>query len=360
MARLIFLLVVELSLLGLSGAFGVISNGSMRRDQSKIQASKEESFERAEIGDSRRSFLLQASLLSTSLLVSSSIPAEAAVGTLPELANANAVLQGVTIRVADQSQQKATVSFFTDAFDFKVLRQRIKGTVEETWLGYGPEQLSIPSDCTIPVSSFGTYGGHASIHLVYDSKSDTPLYRSGDAAPGDNIAYLQVAVPGYRISKMTQNNANIVDAYGFVSVISPAGLPIRGIVGIAPDPIMFIAINCADVKASQSFYEQLGFVEQEYPYSRPSKGLSAFEPSQPPKSVYMGPSPNGMGVLLLSSNSKSKRAITTNPVFESLNVVYTPSEGSEGAEVSTVVDPSGAAIAFQSVSAFEKEERVTR
>jgi hypothetical protein len=356
MAKLLFL-VVELALLGLSGAFGVISNGSIRQNQSKILASNKDSFEGAEFGDSRRSFLAQASLLSTSLLVSFSSPAGAAVGSLPELAEANAFLQGLTIRVADQSQQSATISFFTDAFDFKVLRKRIKGTVEETWLGYGPEQLSIPTDFTAPVSSFATYGGHASIHLVYDSQSTTPLYRSGDAAPGDNIAYLQVAVPGYRISQMVKNNANIVDAYGLVSVISPAGLPIRGIVGIAPDPIMFVAINCVDVKASQSFYQQLGFVNQEYPFARPSKGSSVFEPSQPPKSVYMAPSPNCMGVLLLPA--KGKR-VTVNPVLQSLNVVYTPAKGSDGADVSTVVDPSGAAIAFQSASEFEKEERITR
>jgi catechol 2,3-dioxygenase-like lactoylglutathione lyase family enzyme len=357
MAKLLFLL-VELTLLGFSGAFGVISNGSIRRDQSKILALSKDSFEAgAEFGDSRRSFLTQASLLSTALLISSSSPADAAVGTLPELANANAFLQGITIRVADNSQQTSTIAFFTDALDFRVLRKRIKGTVEETWLGYGPEQASIPDDFTVPVSSFATYGGHASIHLVYDSQSASPLYRTGDAAPGENIAYLQVAVPGYRISQMTKNNANIIDAYGLVNVISPSGLPIRGIVGIAPDPIMFVAINCVDVKESKSFYEQLGFVEQEYPYSRPSKGSSVFEPSQPKKSVYMAPSPNCMGVLLLPF--KGKR-VSGNPVFESLNVVYTPGEGSEGADVSTVVDPSGAAIAFQSASDFEKEERATR
>lgn len=59
------------------------------------------------------------------------------------------------------------------------------------WLGFGPEQLSIPSDFQIPVSSFGQYGGHASICVRYDNQARAPLYRIGDAAPGDNIAYLQ-------------------------------------------------------------------------------------------------------------------------------------------------------------------------
>ena len=41
-----------------------------------------------------------------------------------------------------------------------------------------------------------------------------------------------------------------------------SGLPIRAIVGIRPDPIMFVAINCENVKNSREFYQQLGFVEQ--------------------------------------------------------------------------------------------------
>ena len=72
----------------------------------------------------------------------------------------------------------------------------------------------------------------------------------------------EVAVPEYRISQMTQNGGNIIDAFGFVNVISPSGLPMRGIVGISPDPIMFVAINCIDMKQSKAFYQQLGFVEQ--------------------------------------------------------------------------------------------------
>ena len=58
------------------------------------------------------------------------------------------------------------------------------------WLGYGPEQLSVPKDFQLPVSSFSKYGGHASINVRYDSKSQAPLYRQGDDAPGNSIAYL--------------------------------------------------------------------------------------------------------------------------------------------------------------------------
>jgi hypothetical protein len=130
------------------------------------------------------------------------------------------------------------------------------------WLGFGPEQLSIPRDFELPVSSFAQYGGHASIHVRCDSKTTAPLYRIGDDTPGNNIAFLQVGVPGYRVSQMQETGGKILDAYGLVNVVSPSGLPLRGIVGISPDPIMLLAINCKDVKESKAFYEQLGFVEQ--------------------------------------------------------------------------------------------------
>lgn len=57
-------------------------------------------------------------------------------------------------------------------------------------MGFGPEELSIPSEFVIPVSSFAMYGGHASIRIVYDEKAADVFYRQG-AAPGDNIAFLQ-------------------------------------------------------------------------------------------------------------------------------------------------------------------------
>jgi hypothetical protein len=59
------------------------------------------------------------------------------------------------------------------------------------WLGFGPEQLSIPKTFEIGVSSFGQYGGHASIRVRYDAQATSALYRMGDPAPGNSIAFLQ-------------------------------------------------------------------------------------------------------------------------------------------------------------------------
>ena len=157
---------------------------------------------------------------------------------------------------------------------------------------------------------------------------------------------------------MVANGGKILDAYGLVNVVSPSGLPIRGIVGISPDPMMFVAVNCKDVKASKEFYEKLGFVEQEVPYSRPSKGTTIFEPAPPKGSCYMSPSPNCMGVLLLPT--KQKKGVTPNPVIESLNIVYKPSsDGASGDEL-VFNDPSSVPIRFQSASDFTALEKVTR
>ena len=61
---------------------------------------------------------------------------------------------------------------------------------------------------------------------------------------------------------MVKNGGNVIDAYGWVNVVSPAGLPVRSIIGISPDPIMFLAVNCADVALSEEFYTKLGLVRQ--------------------------------------------------------------------------------------------------
>ena len=87
-----------------------------------------------EQGNTRREVLKKASLATGMLLSSFLTPesSQAAVGTLPEFSNTNAILQGLTINVADQSQEDAMIAFLRDAFDFEVLRQRKGGPVTET------------------------------------------------------------------------------------------------------------------------------------------------------------------------------------------------------------------------------------
>lgn len=59
-------------------------------------------------------------------------PANAAVGTLPEFEDTNAIIQGITVNVADKSQQDAMIDFLVRGFDFEVSRKRIKDSIEDT------------------------------------------------------------------------------------------------------------------------------------------------------------------------------------------------------------------------------------
>ena len=67
------------------------------------------------------------------------------------------------------------------------------------WMGFGPEQLSIPDNFIYPMS-FATYGGHSSLHIRYNSSSTEPLYFYSKNSTNittvtrplnDNIAFLQ-------------------------------------------------------------------------------------------------------------------------------------------------------------------------
>jgi hypothetical protein len=84
---------------------------------------------------STRRSILQKVIISTSAIIflpsvlltstTTSSIANAALGTLPEFQDTNAILQGVTIDVSDQSQYEDTIKFFTNAFDgMTVLRER--------------------------------------------------------------------------------------------------------------------------------------------------------------------------------------------------------------------------------------------
>lgn len=353
----------------------------------------------------------------------------AGLGTLPEFANTNAILQSITIDCDNMHQYMDTLNFFIYSFDMKILRQRNTTTtsatstttttkkkqnmgeedlgnnntnyMKEAWLGYGPEELSIPANFIFPISSFANYGGHSSLHIryipssLYSSDSDSATSSSSSSllyprtpnseynnepAPGNNIAYIQLGVPTYRISQMVKYGGNVIDAYGYVNVICPAGVPIRAIVGTKTiDPIMFIAINCINVTKSTEFYttssnnDQLllplgggggglptfTMSDEYYPYARPNQGQGQFEPPQPKGSVYILPtccssnSPisssssscannyyGGMGILLLPKEEKKTKSIfgiaygntlsftdnnvdlIPNPVVKSLNIVY--------------------------------------
>ena len=94
------------------------------QDQNGIATSNDDA---AVSSAARRSMILL--LQQGSGILSSSISNNAAnaamLGSLPEYQDTNAILQGITIDVADESQYEETIQFFLNSFDgMKVLRER--------------------------------------------------------------------------------------------------------------------------------------------------------------------------------------------------------------------------------------------
>jgi len=150
--RLQFPFLIDLCLICLSESYVVTSTSNNRLISRPPTVLASSLLSDADGEDSRREFLAKASALSSLAVLGGSGIANAAVGTLPEFSDTNAILQGISIKVADQSQQNAMISFLEDGFDFQLLRKRKVGNLEETWLGFGPEQLSVPDGFTFPAT----------------------------------------------------------------------------------------------------------------------------------------------------------------------------------------------------------------
>ena len=118
--------------------FGVLPTSSTFSRNDELTPELYNSLEEREARSSdlsRRNVLTQGFAVGGALLVAGATPLEdasAAVGALPEFSETNAVLQGLTVNVADQSQQKSMIEFLVNGFGFEVLRQRIRGPIEET------------------------------------------------------------------------------------------------------------------------------------------------------------------------------------------------------------------------------------
>jgi hypothetical protein len=88
----------------------------------------------SEASSVRRDLFYCAAVASGSVLLGGAYPspADAAVGTLPDFADSDAIIQGVTVNVADKPQQDAMIDFLVNGFDFEILRKRVRDSVEET------------------------------------------------------------------------------------------------------------------------------------------------------------------------------------------------------------------------------------
>ncbi|EKU21768.1 hypothetical protein NGA_0175600 [Nannochloropsis gaditana CCMP526] len=250
-----------------------------------------------------------------------------AIGELPEWASNPRFTQHLVINVPDMA---AALSFYMDGLQMHVLRSRLVGGQNSTFVGYGPETLKTPKAWYPGVSSFSMYGAHFVLELnevLKTEEGDTPVLD-----PGNAVAYLQLAVPSLRLSKLAEAGGKIKSAYGWVLVDSPGGLRHQVIVGMRRDPIMMLALNVPDVQKASGFYvNALGMREQPYPLSRIPESI--YEPKQPKGSRFLAFSEDGFGILLLPLPKKEAKAgVRLGGVVDKLAILGTDVVGKGGAE----------------------------
>lgn len=100
---------------------------------------------------------------SSSTIAPSTLPPSAlAIGDLPEWVPDQRFTQHLVINVPDMA---AALAFYINGLQMQVLRSRIVGGQNSTFVGFGPETLTTPGDWYPGVSSFGVYGAHFALEL---------------------------------------------------------------------------------------------------------------------------------------------------------------------------------------------------
>ena len=77
-------------------------------------------------------------------------------------------------------------------------------------VSFGPTQLSRPADFVPGISSFEVDGGHFALEVR----------PSPAAVPAEAVAYVQLALPTLRASKVLAFGGEVVDAYGVWNVLA--------------------------------------------------------------------------------------------------------------------------------------------
>lgn len=90
------------------------------------------------------------------------VPSAQAIGELAEWAPDQRFAQHLVINVPDM---EAALAFYIQGLQLQVLRTRLVGGMNSTFVGFGPETLTQPPDFTLGVSSFNMYGAHFALEL---------------------------------------------------------------------------------------------------------------------------------------------------------------------------------------------------
>lgn len=228
-----------------------------------------------------------------------------------------------THAVVNTGDMDAMLQFLLLGLNMEVLDTTMDGTVNTTFVGFGPRQLTVPPQFIPGVSSWEEYGGHFSLKLVSDT-SERTKERVQVFEPGNGLEYIKLGVPRYRISKLIEYGGTLESSYGFTMVRAPGGLQFQVVLGDQViDPMMFAALNVKDIKAAEAFYTQLGMRRLPSPHARAALD-SPFEPNPPKGSVYLSYAPDTFGVLLLPQPKtffKSPPKIEVGSVFGGLAIL---------------------------------------
>ena len=217
------------------------------------------------------------------------------------------IFQDISLNVANT---------YNDAIMFKALFQDTCQTIRSssykgnnsTTIAFGADAYKSPSTFQAGISSYGMDGGHATITLL--SKDETDQDVQEIFSKGNGLQYIKIGSDLLRLSKGVENGANIKYAYGWVDLDTPNNLPLKIVVGIRRDPLMFACISVSNIDQTVKFLsEELGMKEMPLPLAR-NPG-SEFEPQPQKGDIYMGYSPDTMGFLLTPLPKGVKLSIGT-------------------------------------------------
>lgn len=237
-----------------------------------------------------------------------------AVTEIPEFKDYESRMKSVVLNTYNPSVHESTVNFFTRAFTgFKVVKDEKSATDNGrvTVVAYGDVEDSVGKAFVPGVSNYNLYGGHCSITLSCPSKA-TSMNPIPDPPPPTNLAYIQLSVPGYRISQVYATGGTMISAYGYMNALAPNGVQVRAIVGDNPgNEISYVAVRAqkgADCKkvAEEWTRDVKGLKEWSKPPQCRPGGQEEFEPRTFPGAVYLGVGEEGgleggPGVLILPS-----------------------------------------------------------
>lgn len=110
-------------------------------------------------------------------------------------------------------------------------------------------------------------------------------------------------------------------AYGWVDIATPSGIPLQVIVGECRDPLMLASLQVSNMADSVDFFtRKLGMKTLLFPLAR-QKG-SAFEPTPPKDSIFMGYGADTMGLLLVPfSKNKASPVLDVGNVLRGFKIV---------------------------------------